>query len=111
MESKKAYKLSEDVVYRVIEDRLVLIEAASSTFYNFSKESEGFFNMFKEPRLVSENNFAPESQSQALWDMLVEKKILVPAEGADVVASEAETEMPMFLGIGKERLERVHFLY
>jgi len=112
MESNKTFKLSDDVVYRVVGEELVLIEVSTGTFYHFSQESRSFFDLFQEPQLLSDLTLSPESQNQALLDMLIEKKIIVPcAASENKVASEKKFFAPKFLRIGEERLDQARFLY
>lgn len=111
MEGCQTYKLSDDVVYRIVNNELVVIEVSTGTFFHFSEESRSFFDYLQKPREVSSLALNAESQQQALFDMLVEKKIVVACkEAAESDASE-KFFAPKFLRVGEERLDQARFLY
>lgn len=111
MEGCQTYKLSDDVVYRIVNNELVVIEVSSGTFFHFSEESRGFFDYLQKPRALSSLALTAESQERAIFDMLVEKKLVVPCEEPAENDATEKFFAPKFLRIGEERLDQARFLY
>lgn len=111
MEGSQTYKLSEDVVYRVVNNELVLIEVSTGTFFHFSEESQSFFDYLQKPRALASLNFGAETQEQALFDMLLEKKLVVATDAPAESDTTQKFFAPKFLRVGEERLDQARFLY
>ena len=92
-------KVSDDIVYRPVQNELVLIEVNSGSFFYFSPESREFFDSLREPRQVDASDVV---------DMLLEKQILVKCEAT---APQITLPLPQFLRMGEQKLEDVRFLY
>lgn len=110
MKNNHAYKLSDDVVYRVLEGELVVIDCHTGTFYHFDEASKLFFDSCREARDLSHFKKPVDSSASDTFNMLVDKKLIVPCEDA-VEASQDMVSLPVFLRQGTQRLDQVNFLY
>jgi len=108
---------SESAVYRVVDDKLLVVELGSGEFYYFSKETKSFLDHFKHPcsldsYLGIDESRKHEDYCEAVED-LVEKNILVRQAVVErqETCAPAHKILPKFLGKAEIDLGSLNFFY
>ena len=111
---KHGYKINRNVVYREVQDEVVLIHLDDGKFYYFSKSAKPFFNFLQEPKTIDQifsclNEKVPREDLEDFCKELHDKRILLveSAENPSVLTPDTTFEKPLLLREGQKKLDQI----